>query len=200
MNYWPAQLILAARNRDDDGGWMQILVFLMVAVFYAVGGIIKAATNKAEPKKQGKQPPRKPVHKPQRSKDTQMPKQKPWHPEKPKPAPIGQPKPLAVKPQVRPVSRKVTRPQPSAKLKRPTETKETVKFSAIEQKSKLGKTSEADAKIAATAKIPEPKTEHLSEILSDYEDPGKLRRAILHYEILGKPIALREPSGQIGKF
>ena len=191
MGYWPTQLILAARNRDDDGGWMQILVFLMVAVFYAVGGIIKAATSKAGSEKQGKQPPRKPVHKPQGGKDTQVPKQqKPWHPERPKPAPVVRPQPLSVKPQIRPVSRKVVRPQPSAKQKQPTETKETVKFPAIEQQSKVGKTSE----------IPRSKTEHLSEILSDYEDSEKLRRAILHYEILGKPIALREPSGQIGEF
>ncbi len=201
MGYWPTQLILAARNRDDDGGWMQILVFLMVAVFYAVGGIIKAATKKAEPKKQGKQPPpHKPMHKPQGGKDKQISEQKPWHPERPKPASVGRPHPSSIRPQVRPVSRKVTRPQPSAKRKQPIETKGTVKFPTIEQQSKLGKTSEVGAKIAAIAKIPKPKTEHLSEILSDYEDPEKLRRAILHYEILGKPIVLREPSGQIGEF
>ena len=35
---------------------------------------------------------------------------------------------------------------------------------------------------------------YLSELLSDYEDPEDLKRAILHYEILGKPLALRDPS------
>jgi hypothetical protein len=39
-----------------------------------------------------------------------------------------------------------------------------------------------------------PQTKYLSEILSDYEDPEKLRRAILHYEILGKPMSLRKPT------
>lgn len=39
--------------------------------------------------------------------------------------------------------------------------------------------------------------EHLPEILSDYADPDDLRRAILHYEILGRPLSLRDPSGQI---
>jgi hypothetical protein len=200
MNYWLAQLILAARNRDDDGGWMQILVFLMVAVFYVVGGIIKAATNKAAPKKQEKQMPRKPLHKPQGGKDTQMPKQqKPWHPERPKPAPVSRPQPSAVKPQVRPVSRKVVRPAAS-KRKRPMEFEEAIKLPTFEQQSKLGKTSELGTKITETAEISKPKTEHLSEILSDYEDSEKLRRAILHYEILGKPIALRQPSGQVSEF
>jgi hypothetical protein len=37
-----------------------------------------------------------------------------------------------------------------------------------------------------------PLAKYLSEILSDYDDPEKLRRAILHYEILGKPLSLRE--------
>lgn len=31
----------------------------------------------------------------------------------------------------------------------------------------------------------------------DYADPEELRRAILHYEILGKPLSLREPGGRV---
>jgi hypothetical protein len=31
----------------------------------------------------------------------------------------------------------------------------------------------------------------------DYADPEELRRAILHYEILGKPLSLREPGGGV---
>jgi len=46
-----------------------------------------------------------------------------------------------------------------------------------------------------TAETPQPK--HLPELLLDYEDPEKLRRAILHYEILGKPLSLRDPSEHI---
>jgi hypothetical protein len=34
-------------------------------------------------------------------------------------------------------------------------------------------------------------SEYLSELLLDYSDPEELRRAILHYEILGKPLSLR---------
>lgn len=36
--------------------------------------------------------------------------------------------------------------------------------------------------------------------LIDYSDPDALKKAILHYEILGKPIALRDPSRQIAAF
>jgi len=35
------------------------------------------------------------------------------------------------------------------------------------------------------------------ESLLDYADPEELRRAILHYEILGKPLSLRGPGEQI---
>ena len=44
-------------------------------------------------------------------------------------------------------------------------------------------------------KVPESK--YLSEVLLDYADPDELRMAILHYEILGRPLSLRDPSGQI---
>ncbi len=37
----------------------------------------------------------------------------------------------------------------------------------------------------------EPTPERAVESLLDYDDPEQLRRAILHYEILGKPLSLR---------
>ena len=43
-----AQLILAARNNDDGGGWVQLLVFLVMAIFWIVGGIKKARANKVK--------------------------------------------------------------------------------------------------------------------------------------------------------
>ena len=45
------------------------------------------------------------------------------------------------------------------------------------------------------AEVPESK--YLSEVLADFTDPEDLRMAILHYEILGRPLSLRDPSGQI---
>jgi hypothetical protein len=38
---------------------------------------------------------------------------------------------------------------------------------------------------------------YLPGILSAYADPEQLRTAILHYEILGKPLSLRDPSAHI---
>jgi hypothetical protein len=36
--------------------------------------------------------------------------------------------------------------------------------------------------------------DYFSETLLDYADPEELRKAILHYEILGKPLSLRGQS------
>jgi hypothetical protein len=48
----------------------------------------------------------------------------------------------------------------------------------------------ADKRVADTAETPQ--AQHLPELLQDYADPDNLRRAILHYEILGKPLSLRD--------
>ena len=116
MNYWLAQLILAARNRNDRGsGWVQILVFVVLAVFYAVGSIVKARANKTAPK--GKeQAPHKPERKsPEDFVDLRMLKQLFGLPEEPESSSPPQPqvtKPQIAKPQVQPTGRRVARPQP----------------------------------------------------------------------------------------
>lgn len=47
--------------------------------------------------------------------------------------------------------------------------------------------AELDAAFGATAPHP-----YLAELAEQYADPDGLRKAILHYEILGTPLALRE--------
>lgn len=57
------------------------------------------------------------------------------------------------------------------------------------------------APILPTESPPEPMAEPVSSAyLIDYSDADALRRAILHYEILGKPLSLRDPSQQIADF
>lgn len=192
MNYWLAQLVLAARRSSDrDGGWMQILVFVILAIFYAVGSIVKARANKTAPK--GKeQAPRKPVRKSSEDFiDLKMLKQLFGLPEEAESS--SQPSPEASKPkiakqQVQPMVRKVARPQPTVRRKAPVTVKPQAAKSQIQPKSKRvgGLTGEAELSTAI------PQAKYLSDILSDYEDPERLRRAILHYEILGKPLSLRE--------
>jgi hypothetical protein len=185
MNYWLAQLILAARKSDEDNGWVQILAFVILAIFYALGSIVKARANKTAPK--GKeQIPRKPARKsPESTIDLQMLKQFFGLPEEPESS--SQPSPEASKPLVRvkrpAVARQVAMPQ-QVQLK-PEEVPELTVEAAVPLVT-------AERAVAG-AEIPQAK--YLSEILSDYEDPEKLRRAILHYEILGKPLSLRDSQG-----
>ena len=207
MNFWLGQFILAARDRE--GGWMDILIFLVMLFFYGIGVLIKMSKKKAVPKKQDRQIPRKPVQKPAGGPGIRG-KQKPWQAERPqlKPEPIS-PLPVAAKPQVRPASRKVIRPRPAVrssmkssqsagKWKLPAEADGIADLAAFESEPKLEKVPGLTGGAAAATEMPQ--AEYISDILSDYEDAERLRRAILHYEILGKPVSLRESSEHIGRF
>ena len=197
MNYWLAQFVLAARKSKEDNGWIQILVFVIMAVFYAVGSIISKAKKTAPMGKE--QPPGKPVRKPpDLTIDLKMLKQifgLPEEPESGSQSGSEESEPQTAKPQVtkppsQPAGRKVVRPQPAAGRKTPITVKPQAATPQVQMKLEKvpGLTGEAEL----STEIPHPA--YLSEILSDYENPESLRRAILHYEILGKPISLREPS------
>jgi hypothetical protein len=199
MNYWLAQLLLlcevalryvarvsvlggqalAARKSDEDNGWAQILAFVILAIFYALGSIVKARANKTAPKGK-KQIPRKPARKsPESTIDLQMLKQL-WRSARATPG--SQPRP-----QVQPKLEELPEFTAEMALAIPATVKKDVRLSSVEAPEVM--------RVAMPAEMPQ--TKYLSEILSDYEDPEKLRRAILHYEILGKPLSLREPGEHI---
>jgi hypothetical protein len=194
MNYILAQLFLAARKSNEDKGWVQILVFVVLTVFYALGSIVKARANKAAAKGEEKEEENqtsKPARRPSESTiEMQLLKQLFGYPERP--APGKQPRQQVVKPQVQPTRRKVARPAGGAMLEpqvvRPQVQPKLEEIPEFTPAVLLRKSEAAGAEI--------PQTKYLSEILSDYDDSEKLRRAILHYEILGKPVALREPEGR----
>jgi hypothetical protein len=232
MNYWLAQFLsalggppfclwqeaggLAARNSNEkDTGWAQILGFVILAIFYAVGSIVKARANKTAPKGE-KQIPRKPARKPP---DLQILKQFFGLPEEPESS--SQPSPEASEPLVRAkrpaVARQAAMPsafsetsplggQVQPKLEKVTAgvaaplvtAERAIAGAEILQTNatlRSAYSAEADASAAKAGTL--RSTRYLSEILSDYDDPEKLRRAILHYEILGKPLSLRDQSEHI---
>lgn len=219
MNYSLAQIILVARSRDPDG-WMSILVLVLVAAVYGIGAILKAkkGKNKQEQaeEEQGRKPQRKPeggmglleqfVREIQRAVDpTQERESRPTaqpagrKTARPQPAPTvrkyaaeakqaGWPKPKRLglelsipAPQVQPDFEKLPEPQTGIEEALPEFTTKAVKGLVGKRKG--------------MAEVPE--SNYLSEVLLDYADPEDLRRAILHYEILGRPLSLRDPSGQI---
>jgi len=176
-----AQLILAAR--DDNGesaGWIQIIFFVVVAIFYVLGNITKARTNK--PNKQDKKQPIGRYQQPQmQCSDKQSSPQSQGHPPRRKTLRHQhQPTIQSKKPDIetRPIIQLETKGLPKkSELSLPTP-----QFQPIFKDLKIsGKTSQV-----------EHAAEYASELLLDCNDPDKLKRAILHYEILGKPLSLRD--------
>jgi hypothetical protein len=217
MNDFLAQVICGARWPDfQDNGWVQLLVFVIVAVIYALGSIVKAKKgSKAEGQEQGTPSglPRKAGQRlpaagggmrKQRIVDVQP---RPAHtaggPQTPREVTVrpaaewtevvgqileavtGQAAPTfgrspavseagAGQPKVSPVSPPVGQ--------------------AIEPAVRTPSKPEG---VPSPSELPVPA--YLAGILSDYADPEKVRKVILHYEILGKPLSLREsPENIIG--
>ncbi|HUS72826.1 MAG TPA: hypothetical protein VMY06_07135 [Sedimentisphaerales bacterium] len=205
-----AQIILAAREKK---GWGNILFIVFLALFWAIGGILKATrAKKAEEEKAGgkllsrkpegkpaegiKGLPKGPFQKIRLALEAELQKQHLLQAQQPQ--------------------RKLARPQPAAqKVAAKTERAAQIPTLQPVEKAKIGPLTRQvqpklqelpdftgktvkklkDKRIDAPSEIPQVK--HLAEILLDYSDPNELKRAILHYEILGKPLSLRESSGSI---
>ncbi|MHC4322957.1 MAG: hypothetical protein ACYSUX_01645 [Planctomycetota bacterium] len=199
------QIILARRNNDSDG-WMNILFVVVLAVFWAIGGIIKAKANK--PGAQDKQPPLKPGRKPplhSREAREQMLRRL----ERPAGSAQSQgqkPRPAAQKPRMKFAdlqaavrkfaveAEQAFQPQtgkPTQEPKPPL-TEPQIKPESVKLTEPISKTVKELKDKQAYEPEQMPESEYLSELLTDYSDPQELRRAILHYEILGKPLSLRD--------
>ncbi len=223
MNYSLAQIILAARDPD---GWMSILVIVLMAAVYGIATILKAKKGEKEQEQAEEEQYRKPQRKPegdmglleqfvreiQRAVDPTQERES-----RPTSQPAGR---KTARPQPAPTVRKyadeakqVTRPKtisPPAKPKRPGL---ELSIPAAQAQPDFEELPELQTGIEAlpkyTSKTVEglagkrkgmaefPESKYLSEILVDFTDPEDLRMAILHYEILGRPLSLRDPSGQI---
>ncbi len=214
MNEFLTEIILAARRKGTEN-WMKILFPVLLALFWVISGILKARAKKAEDEKAGgKQLGVKPGGKPAESItkvgpfqkirlaiEAEVQKQRQFQ---------------AQQRQAQLAQRKIMRPQPAAKevaaeTERATRipTLERVKESKWEPPTPqvepmIQKLPEFTVKTVRKLKdmrieapVETPQAKQLSEILLDYSDPDELKRAILHYEILGRPLALRDPSGRI---
>ena len=209
MNDFLAQIILAARNGDREGtNWMQMLVFVILAVFYVLGSILKSKTNKPKEEDQ-ERPSRKAGIKPAES--ARAPKTLQKTPYRQVQRPVGRTISRQPRPQVSATGRarrEVKRPQPVVQKVAPKKEQaiglEHIELPEISELSlpspqlqpkfeELPKLEDKGVGIPAET----PYAKHVTEPLLDYDDPDKLRRAILHYEILGKPLSLRGPGEQI---
>jgi len=209
MNALLLQIILARRS-DDVGSWMNILVVIVLAIFWVIGGIIKAKANKSQTSSKdnlSRKPARKPpVH--SREAREQMLKRL----ERPADsAPQGQRqqlRPAAQKPRMKFADLQAAVRKFAAEAEKafqadaqeiipkpkPPLTEPQIKAEKLEPTEPMTTTIKGlqDKRASEPEQLPE--LEYLSEILTDYAEPDQLRRAILHYEILGKPLSLRNPS------
>ena len=208
MNSFLAQLILARRSEDADK-WMNILFVVVLAVFWALGGILKARAKKTQDGAAGKSP-RRPVRQPpaqSRTAREQLLRQAG--------PPVGQAERRPYRPglgqartrlaELRAAAQKFAaeaeqafrvQMQQPAQEARPAMHRPTSRPEPRDLLESLAKLPTATASQPENLPPPEEETlpcEYLSELLAAYADPDHLRRAILHYEILGKPLSLRDP-------
>ncbi len=219
MNYSLAQIILVAQSRDP-GGWMNILVLVIIAAVYGLGTIIKTKRKKSQEQVE-EELSRKPARKPATGGRGVLEQFFNELRNLAEPAQDRESRPID-----QPERQKIARPQPAvrkyaAEAKQagrvqPTTPPAKYKLSIpapqvqpdFEELQEIGTSIEALPEYTSKTvkglvskgkgmadKVPESK--YLSEVLLDYADPDELRMAILHYEILGRPLSLRDPSGQI---
>ena len=193
------QIILARRN-DDAEGWMNILIVVVLAVFWAIGGIIKAKAKKDEqlPGKPARKPP---VHSREAREHMLNRLQRPAGSAKDQ---SQQPRPAARQPRMKYLQAAVRKFAVEAEQAFQSKTKEPTPElePPLKEPQIKAERVELTKPIAKTVKGPQdkqdfepaimPESEYLSELLTDYADPEELRRAILHYEILGRPLSLRD--------
>lgn len=174
MNDFVTQMVCGARGFDiEDNGWVQLLVFVIMAVIYAVGSIAKAKKAKSE---QGKETAGEEQDTRQIAEGRRIPH-----------TPI-----TAHKVTIRPVS--ATRTADKSDRRPAVIRAEVTKVQPApipmgKQIIELAKSS-SEKDVLMPSEIPVPV--YLDDILPDFSDPQNVRKAILHYEILGKPLSLRE--------
>ena len=195
-----AQIILARRSPDDEG-WMNILVVIVMAVIWIVGGVVKAMKTKSQEQQPRRVPPRKPPNQ-GRGAQQQTPAQaqRPAGPAQDRRQPAGVQAKRMTLADLREAARRFAaeaeqafqgqttqpvpkEPGPPAKPAVRPEVTPSIE-PAIAPIKGVAEDQSAAAKI--------PPAQYLPDLASDYADPESLRKAILHYEILGPPLSLRQ--------
>jgi len=178
MDYCLVEILLSARNRNsDDGGWRQIFVFVVIAVFYGISYIIKAAKAVKPEEQQEKGKPQV------RRSPVQGLKQKGQHLVS---------RDFRVKPRrpIQAVHREISQAKPVVE-KMTSKMPETLEKTAI-QSEMISKPLQGPKGLKSTG-LDTSKTKEIvgNKPLIQFDDSEMLRKAILHYEILGKPVSLR---------
>ena len=178
---------------------MNILFFVAIAAFYAIGSVLKAKASKsAKQKKAAERQGVKPIEKtPARPTVKKAPPpaavKKPAYPQRPR-RPVARPRQVMR----RPVPRRPAVPPKAVKPPTMAEALPAVPSiqGELEGLRELPKKTVAQldvGRLGLAAEKTEKEAVILEEPLLALDDPDVLRRAILYYEILGKPVSMRPP-------
>jgi hypothetical protein len=174
MNDILVQTVLAARKSKFED-WVNILFVLGLAVFWVLGGVIKARTAGKGKREDEEQLPGRPARRPpERARGPQRQTFQRPHPRR----------------TVGPAQQRPVAPEYAAK----TEKGSRVRHPEMPELSKLPLSMPSVQ--PEQKEVWQPVSKPVVERLLDPDDPDKLKRAILHYEILGKPVSLRSPAEQ----
>jgi hypothetical protein len=171
VNSFLLQIILAARRYDEDSGWMQLLVFVIMAVFWALGSIIKARKSKKTEFEEEEEQPEEAFSERMQQMSRQMgPQQK---------------KSVYPGPAIKRDFAKAEKIPLSVSLK---DYKESVTKSLTETEKKAERPDISSERPQPPAGI---------DFAPNLEDPENLKRAVVYYEVLGKPLSLRDEPDNI---
>lgn len=206
MSDFLAQLILARRSEDTEK-WTNILFVVVLAVFWALSGILKTRAKKTQ--QGGTGPSRgRPVQSraPQERSVRQAGLPAGQAGRRTYQSSIGQARSRLA--ELRTAAQKFAAEAEQAFRVQIQQSSQEVPPAVYRPvgRPEPGELLESLAKLPAAPQpedlplsedLPQPEeavpSEYLSQLLSAYADPDQLRGAILHFEILGKPLALRDP-------
>ncbi len=218
MNYLFLQLLIA-QNRDDVEKWINILFIVVLAVFWLLRGVVKAKVDEVQRQKQKQRPVDKtrspssatkqwsesllekvlgqsgPSSQPHHRPDSQSSMAKAASSRALKHKLISKSKPDKSFPYQADKNRKASRffmTKPFLEQNIQDLKKFDTKIEEFPEFTTTALESISDTQLSKSSDIPQ--SEYLSDLIWDYQNPEELRKAILHYEILGKPLSLRDSS------
>ncbi len=188
MCHWILGLFVLGQG-DDVGEWVNILIIVVMAIFWVIGGLVKSLT--AKDRKQGgkrvlKQPS-PPARTPGQKRETLL-QQLARKAEEFQAAAAEQARKMERQAQGK-IAPKAKPPQNSPHRPRKPRL-QPQQSNPVEEPVSI--TPELDAPLVGSSEVGK-RQEYKTSTVIDLTDPDKLRQAILHYEILGKPLSLREP-------
>ncbi len=165
MNIWTIQIVLAARGPDSENApWIQLLVFVIIAVIAAIQGLAKTRAKKAEG-----------IEDDENLEET-LAQPKPNHKMSLRLA--AQKTHTIAKPKIKPYLTIAQRINES-------ESVQPVRSKIEHLEESASQVLAAKSKVTYQAASPQ-------ETFLVFDDTDKLRNAIIYYEIIGKPLAIRE--------